>query len=317
MIWLLMLVFNGHILIDGYRIDGLAAFESQSSRANLTQTAGFSLPGLMAYKDKKFRVGSYVEVHAGYDSDIHREFAGYISAVKPNYPLAIECEDAMWKMKRSERITETWSYILLTELVSFLDPNADLTHVPKLVLENFRLDGVTKAQVLVKLKEEFLVDAYYRNGRLVVTLPYLDQVGTDVLYEYGRNIISSDFIYKNSEDRLYSVTAVSYLSNGTKLEVKDLGDAGGEQRTLSFYGVDDVAEIKKLANQEIKRLKYSGLEGSFETFGQPIIQFGQVANITDPRYKVRGGRYLTEEVRVSISKSGGFRRNITLGIKVA
>ena len=138
--------------------------------------------------------------------------------------------------------------------------------------------------------------------------------GETVKYVLRENVISDNELkYQLAEDVKLKVKAVCYYKDGTKIE-GELGEDGGETRTFYYYDVKDAAELKTLAQEELKRYSFDGYRGKITTFLLPYALPGMVASIEDKVYNERSGDYFIESVETSFGTGGG-RRTVEIGIK--
>ena len=119
--------------------------------------------------------------------------------------------------------------------------------------------------------------------------------------------------YQLANDVKLKVKAICYYKDGTKIE-GEIGEEGGETKTLYYYDVKDAKELKTLAGEELKRYSFDGYRGKIETFLFPFSLPGMVAELDDPVYQERNGTYFIESTEVSFSTQGA-RRTVELGIK--
>ena len=139
--------------------------------------------------------------------------------------------------------------------------------------------------------------------------------GETVKYRLRYNVIKDDELkYQLAEDVRLKVKAVCYYKDGTKIE-GEIGEEGGETKTLYYYDVKDAGELKALAREELERYRFDGYRGRIETFLAPYALPGMVAQLDDPVYRERGGNYYIESTEVTFG-TGGARRKIEIGIKV-
>ena len=101
------------------------------------------------------------------------------------------------------------------------------------------------------------------------------------------------------------------LPDNSKIEV-EVGDTEGDVRTLHFYNLAK-AELEKIAEESIKTLRYDGYSGSFLTFGQPMVNHGDIVEIEDLKYN-RAGQYLVKRVLRTFGAQG-YRQKIYLDRK--
>lgn len=267
--------------------------------------------------EKTFKTGMHVRVALGYDNANEVLFEGYIAQIKPNTPLEIVCEDEIYKLKRSKKISKAYSGTLKGLLQEyFAGVNLD-KNMPDVKLTNFALKEATQAEILKQLKETYGLCAYFRGKELYVGLPYFEGFEKKHKFHFQKNVISADLEYKKAEDIRLKCTAISFLANNTKIEVKDVGDADGEQKTLHFFGITDKNQLKALAESELKKLKYEGYRGSFEAFGLPVVRHSETVLLYDDRYAERNGQgYLVDKVKTSWG-ANGYRQNIEIARKVS
>jgi len=294
----------------------------KSSRKDLTSTATIRLPRyskLLTDDQSEYRIspGMPVTIRLGYDGEFKQEWIGYVTKVLPNTPLEIQCEDEMWKYKQ-EQVSESWDTISLKNLLMYIAPAAQI-ECPNITLSPFRLDKVTKAQALAKIKEEYGLDVYFRGKKLYAGLSYLEKGLGSFYYHAQKNIPSvsqqSSLMFKRREDVKLKVKCISILSNNKRIEV-ELGDPDGEQRTKTFYNIKTEAELKAIGQEAIDDMKYDGYSGKLTTYGFPVPEHGGIANIMNDEYPERTSSVFIDGVETSYSSSG-YRQEVELGRRAA
>ncbi len=168
--------------------------------------------------------------------------------------------------------------------------------------------GENVTQVLTRLKN-LGIYSYFKGSTLVSGKIYTDDDVT-VKYDFSQNVISNRLKYRISDDVKLKVTATSTLSNGNKLQVS-VGDADGQEQRLSYFNISDKAELTKLAQEDLNRIKIDGYEGSFQTFGTPFVAHGYLCDLPDKDYTERAGKYYVEQVVTTFSESG-YRRTVKI-----
>lgn len=318
------------LLTSNIHIEPLQPFSAiseimvESSFKNLTDTATVKFPRNTKLKDKNLRdvlkKGQWVNLEMGYNGKLYNSYAGYISAIKPNIPFELNCEDDMWKLKQKS-FSASHANISLKKLVADMvspigvkfDVKADIE------LGKMRIEKKTIAKVLQGLKESHGLYAFFVKGVLYVGTPYLSGFSyaneEERVYEMGRNIVGSDLEYTEADEMKIKIEAISILPNNKQVKAS-VGDEDGETHTLHFYGIEDEKQLKKTAEAEISKLKISGYKGSFTTMGDINSQHGQKAKIVDPYYPERQGTYRIEAVQTTFGTQG-FKRKITLGAKTS
>lgn len=288
---------------------------------NFGDKATIKLPNLARFAGQDIRTedviktGDKVKIMLGYDSNNKTEFEGYVSEIIPKIPFEIKCEDETYTLKKSNAITASFQNITLANLIKTYLPEVTLDpKTPEINLENLRVRGVTKAELLQELKEKYLLAVYYRAGKLFVGLPYFDKVGSaPAIYHFQKNIINENLAYRKKEDVKLKVKAYSINKGGERIEV-EVGDKNGELRTLPYQNVLTKTALEELAKRDLEKIKFEGYQGSFTAFGLPYLEHSDSAIIQDTRYPSREGRYLVDRVRTTWGVRG-FRRQIDLGKK--
>jgi hypothetical protein len=290
------------------------AVEIERTFKNSTQTAVVKLPRYPKLVDPnetdyKIRTGDSVIIQLGYNGNYYTEYIGYVSLIKPTTPLEIHCEDEMWKYKQVT-VNKAWPSISMKELISYLVPGTDVSLVPDITLAPFRIERVSVAKALEKLKEYGLA-IYFRHGKLFVGFPYFDTNVGSVNYHFEKNAIAEGLEFRKADDVKIKLTAISMLRNNTTLKV-EVGDSDGESHTSHFYNISSEAELKQLADQELIKYKRDGLTGSFKGFGVPFCDHGWTCNLMSNSYPERAGTYFIDSVKINYD-SNGYRRTITPG----
>lgn len=266
--------------------------------------------------EKTFKAGMPVRVSLGYDGANKVLFEGYIAQIKPNIPLEIICEDEIYKLKRSPKISKAYTGTLKGLLQEqFAGVKLDKA-MPDVKLTNFIIKEATQAEILKQLKEAYGLCAYFRGKQLYVGLPYFEGFDKKHKFDFQKNVISSDLEYKKREDIRLKCKAISFISNNTKIEV-EAGDSDGEQKTFHFFGITDKAQLKTLAENELRKLKFEGYRGSFEAFGVPFVKHSETVLLYDSRYQERNGQgYLVDKVKTTWGVNG-YRQNIEIARKIS
>lgn len=259
------------------------------------------------------KVGDNVTIRLGYDNQLRTEFIGYVKRLNYKLPLEIECEDEYYKTRFVNCVfsaRETTLKACLNDVLSGFKTGeiADLT------LKNFVINNKPGSWLLGYLKKEYGLLAYFDiNGKMYVGKANSVK-GETVKYVLRENVIDDkELKYQLAQDVKLKVKAVCYYKDGTKIE-GELGDDGGEQKTLYYYDVKDAGELKALANEELRRYSFDGYRGKIRTFLQPYAIPGMVADLTDKTYPERSGSYFIEAVTTTFG-TGGARRTIEIGIK--
>ena len=299
----------------------------KSSWKTLTDTAVLKFPRNLKTKDdvnfkEVLTAGTPVSIKLGYkEYGITERFTGYVSDLGADTAIAeITCEDEMWNLKQTN-INKSWKDGNVEDIIKYLKAQAGATWGyeilgDKVQIGQVKFENVPVSKCLQKLKDDYGMICFFRNGKLMVGKPY-DPDSTKrrkVLFEYGRNVISwKDLKFKRKEEVKLKVKIVNHKANGTKKEFI-AGDKDGEERTLDFYNRKE-DDLKKEAYALLEKMKYDGYRGKIIAFGEPVIQHGDTAQIRDWRYTERESEIFVDDVETTFNVSK-IRQEIELGLKV-
>ncbi len=313
------------IMIGSVTFKSVHDVKIKRSLYNLASTAVIKIPVTAVLKHsgepptrietaEQIKVGDKVEIKLGYDGSLNTEFVGYVKRLNYKVPLEVECEDEYYKL-RSLNCVFSEKETSLKECLNTILTGVELGDVVDLTLKNFVVNNKPGSWVLGYLKKEYGLVAFFDiNSKLYVGRAH-DVVGETVKYRLRYNVINDDSLkYQLAEDVKMKVKAICYYKDGSKIE-GELGEDGGEQRTLYYYDVKDATELKTLANEELERYSFDGYRGKITTFLQPYALPAMVASVEDLVYSERGGDYFIESTEVSFGTSGG-RRVVEIGLKI-
>lgn len=264
-----------------------------------------------------FNRGDAIKIWLGYDDDLRLEFEGFVQRINFTKPLQIECEGYEHLLKEPIE-TRTFINATLKEVIEYIikDTAIQLTDdTPDMEFDTFIIGAnLNKLQALQLVKEKYGLTIFFKGAQLYAGLAYT-HVDGEVKYELGTNTLKDDQLkYRDADDVSLKIKAVLIRPDNTKLEV-EVGDPSGSLRTLHFYNVSSQADLTKLANEEMKKYKYSGYEGRITTFIQPFAQPGMKGVIRDINYPERDGTYYITKTTVK-ADTGGARRTVEFTIKL-
>lgn len=291
--------------------------ELDKSWQQLTDFGVLSIPRnikTLSGKDvaKLINRGDRIEIDLGYDGDNEREFTGYVTDVTAGYPLLINFEDSMFLLKKNP-VNISGSSISLKELIRQIIPSGMKFQAVDAQIGAYRYSKVTPAQILQQLQQERGIYSHFRGEELIVGFAY-DFAYKKINYDFDQNIKedNNQLQYRFGDDYNYKVNVISILPNNEKIELT-IGDNDGETRTLHFYNITTEGDLRRLGEEELKKMKTDGWRGKFRTFGYPRAEHGDLANITDPDFpEYERGTHFIDRVK-TYSGINGYYRDITPG----
>lgn len=294
----------------------------KSSWRQLTDTAILTMPKVL-YKEglTPIKQGDRVEIALGYEGYTRDVFQGFVTHINPKIPLEVKCEDASWLLKRVN-LKKTWTTkVKLTDIIKYtvdetnkVNPDYQIIlskNIPEIEFTKFRLNNVNGAQVMQKLKDKYGLTAYFRDLDLHVNLPYQEQT-ENVKIDLGSNVIKHNLEYLTKETQVLKIKAVSILKDNQTLKA-EVGNEGGDVITRFYYNIDNVVTLKKLANDDLDKLKYEGYRGKVTTFFLPFSSHSSIAEVTDSDFDQVSSHFVDEVV---YTLDTGITIEATLGIKV-
>lgn len=322
------------ILIGSYRFTRVNGVNIKNSWKNLADTCEIKLPYLKGKINKanvnesladKIKTGDKVTVKMGYvgtnKSYEFTEFEGYVRRVNPNRPMEVICEDATWLLRRIN-LEKSWRNTTLKEVVQYIvdetnKGNSDKitlsSKIPEINFDKFTLDNVNGAAALQHFKDNYGLVAFFTGYELFVGVAFTN-TSASVKLSLDWNVIDSSLTYRREEDNLIRIKAISIQKDNEELSV-EVGPKEGELRTQFYYGITDAAQLKKLGEQDLTKLRFEGMEGTITCFLVPYFRHSMVADLNDPLFNMKQGKYIIDEVEVDLSQSG-IRRTGTLGKRI-
>jgi len=317
-----MLIVNTHITIGDYEFPYCVDVEIVSSVDTLTDTCKITLPRKFEWDCREIALGDDpilkrgmpVVVKAGYDGTLITEFIGFVKNIKSGVPVQIECEDSMFLLKQGgTEVTKSYKNPTLSKILSDILPKGIKFKVPELLLGGLlRLNKLTPAKALEEMKTKHGIYSYFRivNSQPVLYsgLAYWTDNRHEEDFKFGYNIIEhSNLVYRREEDVKLLIKAFGISKDNKRVKV-EVGDPDGEIRTFHYYETNKEV-LKRRAEQDLARLKYTGYYGDFLTFGAPSIQKGDIANLIGNQYNP-DGKYLIKKVTKRIGVTTGYRQSI-------
>ena len=316
-----MYVLSAKIEIQGdksWQVPFVSSVEITRDTEKLTDECKVTLPKRIKWDGEAqipVKRGDSIKVWTGYGEDMELAFAGYVRSVGIKTPIVLTCEDEMFKLKQMACTKKAYKNVNLGTLLK----DQGLENVKVFGEQNlgqFRVTDDTVAALLGRLQDSGIRSFYrYEDGTPVLYCGVLFERDTQPsqVFATGVNIISDSSLEQQLAANIrLCIKAVSIMPDNKKIKV-EVGDKDGEKRTIHTYNKTE-SELKAWAEQEIKRLKVDGLTGSFTTFGYSLVDKLDAIGI-----KIDGNKMGVYQVKKNVIKygTGGYRQEITLGLRVA
>ena len=321
-----MFVLQAIIKIGDYTFRAVHNVKITKSVDELADTCTIELPthfkvakgGESLYTEKAIKVGDKVSVTLAYEGVYSGvEFEGYVKKVKPSIPVSIECEDAMYLLRR-KNISKSWQKTTLREVLQEVVKDTPIVladNIPEMQLDQWIIRNANGTQVLEKLKEEFRLSVFINDeGKLYAGLSELTNIGQTARYDLNYNIVANDLEYRTKEERKLKVR-YTYIDKNNKKKTVEEGDPDGELRTFYTSVVSEEPKLRERARAEMERLKYDGFDGSIMSFLVPFATRGMQAHMIDNELKEIDERYFIKKVEITFGRNGA-RRQVTIGAKL-
>jgi hypothetical protein len=307
-----MFVMSGQLEIGNYIHKGLSECEVSSSWEDMTDTCKITIAKKLSWQGKPIvwsdtpilRKEDIIKLQLGYDERLHQVFKGYVTAIHTSTPIVLDCQDEMLILKKNN-FSKAYRNVKLSELMAdMLKPiGVKYEVVADYDLGFFRTkSNATIAQVLEALRKDYFMKFFFREDILYIGLPYVPKLQTRHIVKFNRHVIDDNLEYLRKDDIKIKMQCVIMYPNNN-VEKFTLGADDGEIRTFHQYNVS-VAEMKRLANIEMERLRYDGYRGSVTIFGEPHIKHGDIVKFINDDEPERTGEYLIKRVNIKFSQNG-------------
>ncbi len=216
-----------------------------------------------------------------------------------------------------------------------------------------RTGGETVAKLLEELRKTYHFEAYFRGNELRCgAFAYLPQDTGQPPYNtftFQENIISDNLEYARRDDIVLSCLASNTVESKTGQTTKDghpktqktklsllvtykkgtdvpeylpikdgqeiPQDQTGERHDFFFPGAKTMKDLEDLATPQLRKYYYTGLRGTFTTFGLPYVKHGDAISLIDNVLPERNGTYMVRGVKYT-GGTGGLRQEIELDFKL-
>ena len=321
-----MLKLTSEIKIGKYKFKNIHTVEITRSLRSIIDRCTIIIPRKVQFNKQNIHLGSSgmlrrgmaVTVKLGYDDQLTEVFSGVLKHVGAGFPVRLECEGAETALKLQQVKPRTFTSATLEDVIKYILPKGMTYQAVDVSLGEFRiLTETTASQVINAIVSKYALPIFTRGSKIYAGTTAWEDIITTHELAFGHNIIDHKLKYIREEDLLIKVKAVSILKDSKKVEAT-VGDENGDVRTIHFYNVSDKKKLEAQARDILDELKYSGMQGTVTTFGEPFIQHGDAVKLTDTLdlIKEKEGTYRVEKVVTRFGIGHGYRQVISLGKKI-
>lgn len=292
----------------------------------LGDKAEVELPFVPAYLEPKdgsagIKPGQKIIIEVGYRGYQKERFEGWIVEVEQiNHRLILKCDDDFYLL-RKVAVRGFFKQANLNRDILPLFTKAGIKvnnpSVKNVEFGSWKYDY--SLETVCKRMAKVGVYSYFRNGVLQMGLAYSfpERMGKQ-LYVSGENVMRWLVSYRTSNDVKMRVKAVGVLRDPNKTLYQEglAGDPNAPLTKMYFYGISDKAQLEQLADQELKKFKYTGFEGYLRTWAIPNVKHGMTATVNDQDKPEGNGDYYIDMV-VTECHPTFCERNVHLGIKLS
>lgn len=314
------------IVIGTLKFTAATEITIKKSWRTFTDTATIRLPKAIYYYDVNgilkpvghlgnfIKVGDKVEIRLGYNRQLFTEFTGYVArSPRINIPYELICEDEMWQLKRKETNVSIEN-ATVQQIIQAVAPGYELDCIDE-VYGDFSMKQTTAVKVFNELQEKAGIYTFFRDGRLVCGKIYSDEKVSKAqpVFEYGENIIDHNLQYIFPDEAKVKIYAKSINKNG-QVTTYETGEEGGDIEHWTDRDGLTKEELKERTDNRFKNLKTrGGYKGTITSFGWSRVEHGQVVQVRDKKYEERNTKNFVDEVEITMSATGGYRRIIDIG----
>ena len=291
------------------------SFDDQTTTAELVLPRNLKFEDANIYEGSNplIRRGDKIKISAGYYPNLNVIFEGYISRVNNNVPMELKAEDKMYILKQTivQNITKNSLKLpdLIKTLMSYVTTEKIEYEALDATIGSIRINEASIGLVLKKLRDDFGIYSFFKNGKLYCGLAYYPNLRTENTILFEKGIIESNLEYLKKEDVKIKVKGILINTDNTKEEIS-VGTEDGDLRTVFQYG-GTVADLKRTIQTFLEQANYTGYYGSFTTFLEPKFSHGDYVILNSYKYPERKGTYLVKSVNTTFGVDGG-RQEIEL-----
>jgi hypothetical protein len=319
-----MFNMTSEITVKGFKnVIKPSAIKWKRSVTDYSDTATITLPAIAMLKSNgeedykqvetglQFKEGMEVLIKCGYDGKNETRFMGFIRRINPKVPLELECEGYSYQLRKKQNINKSYrAGIKLTEILNDLVRGTNIQvskQIPEIIFDSPVTFNNRKAtEVLDWLRDKMLQTVYFNLNELYVGLRET-QLKPTITLRLGWNVVESDELKFNDNRELADVriSMVQKGKDGKSVSASRADPDNQNVKQIKLPGRVDKATLKRIEDEQRKKMQNRGYEGAITAFLVPYAEPGMSVSIEDKKYPARTGKYFIEGVEGEFSSKGG------------
>ncbi len=264
--------------------------------------------------------GDAVKIECGYNGDLAVEFQGYITKVGADFPLVLECEDEMFKLRTAPKITKSITSGKLIDILKAVIPSKYTIECDaEYAIGKWLIQNATPFEVLEELKSKAGIRAYFKNPQTLyvgMIVDFKPQKTYD--YNFSQNVRrGTSLVFERKDSKPFKITVESKQKDGKTLSYTT-GEAGGNEKKMKLWPNMPLSELKTYAEKQKESINFDGFEGTLDGWCYPRTKPGDAAQIFRPFWPDghQDGKYFIESVTIDINGDDGIKRANKLSYKL-
>lgn len=319
-----MFIMTSEITVKGFKnIIKPTSIKWKRSITDYSDTAIITLPTIAMLKSnggedyKKvetglhFKEGMEVLIKCGYDGNNDTRFKGFIRRINPKTPLELECEGYSYQLRKKQNINKSYKAgVKLTDILKEVIRGTKIhlsDKIPEIIFDSpVTFTNKKATEVLDWLRDKMLQTVYFNLDYLYVGLREA-QLKPNITLRLGWNVVESNELKFNSDRELADVK-ISMVQKGKdgKTDAATKSDPDNKNvKQLKLPCRVDKATLKRIEEEQRKKMQNRGYEGAITAFLVPYAEPGMSATIEDKKYPARTGKYFIEAVEGEFTSGGG------------
>ena len=318
-----MFYLTSDISIWDFRLVNPSEIKWRCSVSDFTDTCAITLP-LRPYvrnssqNQTAFREGDPIEVRLGYNNRNELVFKGFVRRVNFGKPLTLDCEGYSYQL-RDIVFSKSYARTTIRQILQDLTRNTDIKlskMIPDVALTNVTFNQTPGLKVLEWFQKECACTAFFDFDTLYVgASKFAIEKKTQRLL-FGWNTVEEKELKKDISDTEIEINITEKSADGsTRNTLGKANRKNGKWRYTSTKEVKVRSGLpenfrKEIARQLAQLENFSGYKGSVMAFLEPHFEKSMVAEVLDPEFPDRNGKYFVETVEGSFGTGGGRQKLI-------